>query len=183
MTATDMEHATLTVLDPTAERAGTASDPTGLPLPSLPGTRIAFLDNGKSNSDEFLRRLAARLEALGAVPVRTLRKPGVGSLATGAQLDELLTDVDVVVTGVGDCAGCCSCSVQDAVRIERRGTPAVLVCTHELVTTGRISAQAAGAPDFPFAVVQHPVASCTSEELDGRVAVALEQLLARVGTA
>lgn len=183
MTATTAvaRHDTLTVLDPTAGTASTSSRPTGLPLPAIEGTRVAFLDNGKSNSDEFLRRLATRLEALGAVPVRTLRKPGVGSLASGDQLDELLADVDVVVTGVGDCAGCCSCSVQDAVRVERRGTPAVLVCTHELVTTGRISARAAGAPDFPFAVVQHPVASCTSEELDGRVEVALEQLLARVG--
>ena len=181
MTDATTSPATLTVLDPTAPGAPLADQELGGPLPAVAGARIAFLDNGKSNSDDFLGRLAARLAEHGAVAVRTLRKPGVGSLAPTDQLDELLADVDLVVTGVGDCAGCCSCSVQDAVAIERRGTPTVLICTHELVTTGRISARAAGAPDFPFVVVDHPVASCTSDELDGRVDAALTQVLHRAG--
>jgi len=46
----------------------------------------------------------------------------------------------------------------DAITIEKRGTPAVVIGTDKLVnTTGRGMARAHGAPEFPFAVVKHPI--------------------------
>ena len=46
----------------------------------------------------------------------------------------------------------------DAITIEKRGIPAVVIGTDKLVnTTGRGMARAHGAPDFPFAVVEHPI--------------------------
>lgn len=170
----------LTVLDPTADVADPHLGPLVEPPESLRGIRFGVLDNGKSNSDQYLAALSARLVELGAVAGRTVRKRGVGSLAPTAQLEEVRSASDLVITGVGDCAGCCSCSVQDAIELERRGTPAVLICTSELVTTGRIAAAAAGVPDYPFVVVQHPVASCTPDELADRVQVALDQILERI---
>jgi hypothetical protein len=170
----------LTVLDPTADVADAVVGPLVEPPASLAGLAIGVLDNGKSNSDEFLARLGRRLVEKGATIDERIRKPGVGSLAPQDQVDRLIASSDLVVTGVGDCAGCCSCSVQDAIAIERRGVPAVLICTSEMVTTGRIAAAAAGVPDFPFVVVEHPVASCTDAELDGRVDRALAQILERI---
>ena len=170
----------LTVLDPTADFATAVDGPLVEPPGSLAGLTIGVLDNGKSNSDQFLARLGDRLAQRGATVTDRIRKPGVGSLAPQEQVDRLVEGSDLVVTGVGDCAGCCSCSVQDAIAIERRGVPAVLICTSEMVTTGRIAATAAGVPEYPFVVVDHPVASCTDEELDGRVDTALAQILERI---
>jgi hypothetical protein len=53
-------------------------------------------------------------------------------------------------------AGCCSCSTHDGLAIERLGTPTVIVCTEEFLTTARIAARTAGAPDYPFSVIAHP---------------------------
>ena len=170
----------LTVLDPTAAAAPAVSGPLVATPPTLAGLSVGVLDNGKSNSDQFLARLAGRLAERGATVTVQLRKPGVGSLAPGEQVDALVDGCDLVVTGVGDCAGCCSCSVQDAIAVERRGVPAVLVCTSEMVTTGRIAATAAGVPEYPFVVVEHPVASCTDEQLDERVDRAMAQILERI---
>lgn len=171
---------TLTVLDPTAEVAEPHRGPLVAAPRSLAGLAVGVLDNGKSNSDEFLARLLEGLVAHGAVPTVTVRKPGVGRLAPAEQLEQVLATSEFVVTGVGDCGGCCSCSVQDAIAIERRGVPAALICTSELVATGRIAATAAGVPDYPFVVIEHPVASCTPQALQERVDVALAQILDRM---
>jgi hypothetical protein len=170
----------LTVLDPTATVAAPVAGPLVEPPASLAGLAVGLLDNGKSNSDEFLALLAERLAGQGATVTVQLRKPGVGSLAPAEQVERLVEGSDLVVTGVGDCAGCCSCSVQDAIALERRGVPAVLICTSELTTTGRIAATAAGVPDYPFVVVDHPIATCTDAQLSARVDAALEQILARI---
>lgn len=170
----------ITVLDPTAELADPHTGSLVDPPNSLQGIRFGMLDNGKSNSGEFMARLSELLVEHGAQPTSTIRKPGVGSLAPTEQLDALLESSQLVITGVGDCAGCCSCSVQDAIAIERRGVPAVLICTSELVTTGRIAATSAGVPDYPFVVIEHPVASCTPQELEERIQIALNQILDRI---
>ena len=172
--------APLTVLDPTAEVAEAQTGPLTTAPSSLAGLTVGWLDNGKSNSDQFLALLQARFAEAGARSAVSIRKPGVGSLAPREQIDELVGTSEFVVTGVGDCAGCCSCSVQDAIALERRGVPAALICTSELVTTGRIAAAAAGVPDYPFVVVDHPVASCTPAQLQARVDLAFEQILDRM---
>lgn len=172
--------APLTVLDPTAEVAEAQTGPLTTAPGTLSGLTVGWLDNGKSNSGQFLALLQARFAEAGARPAVTIRKPGVGSLAPRAQIDELVDSSQFVVTGVGDCAGCCSCSVQDAIALERRGVPAVVICTSELVITGRIAATAAGVPDYPFVVVDHPVASCTTAQLQERVDIAFEQILDRI---
>jgi|DewCreStandDraft_4_1066084.scaffolds.fasta_scaffold329365_2 hypothetical protein len=49
-----------------------------------------------------------------------------------------------------------SASVVDAITLERRGMPAVVIGIEKLVkTTGRGMARAQNAPDYPIAVVGH----------------------------
>jgi hypothetical protein len=170
MTTTTMTTEALTVLVPTNEaepgRASLAHRP-----PSLDGLRLGVLDNGKPNSDRLLEALVAGLTR--STGLRTSvwrRKPAIGRLAPAAIVDELVAEADVVVTGVGDCAGCCSCSIADAVTLEQRGVPVAALCTTEFVTAGARAAAAAGAPGYGVAVIPHPLGSCTPDELAGRAA-------------
>jgi hypothetical protein len=104
------------------------------------------------------------------------RKPSIGRLAPAELVDELAARCDLVVTGVGDCAGCCSCTVQDGIALERRGVMTYIVCTTEFLTTARIAATTAGIPDYPFVVVDHPLGSLTPTQLAGRAAQARAQM-------
>lgn len=170
------------VLDPTEAGAQARSADLVDRPPHLDGVRFGVLDNGKPNSDRFLALLSDRLTAQGAVAIANRRKPSIGRLASTELLAELAQSCDLVITGVGDCAGCCSCSVQDGIALERRGVPTVVVTTTEFLTTARISATAAGIPDYPFTVIDHPLGSLTPAELAGRVDLALEQIREGLGS-
>jgi hypothetical protein len=68
--------------------------------------------------------------------------------------------------------------VQDGIALERRGVPAAVVCTEPFARLGRASAEVAGLPDNPFALVRHPVAPLDTQELRVRAEEALSQVLA-----
>lgn len=53
----------------------------------------------------------------------------------------------------------------DGILLERRGVPAAAICTELFVPNGRAIAEAHGAPDYPFALVPHPMASASQDEL------------------
>jgi hypothetical protein len=168
----------LVVLDPTADAPPETAR--SLPRPaSLSGLVVGYLDNGKPNSDRFLQLLSAKLREDGVRDAVWARKPSIGRVASDEMLDDLAGRCDVVVTGVGDCAGCCSCTVRDAVALERRSVPAFVVCTSELVTTARIAARAAGVPDLPLTVIDHPLGSLTGDLLAARAADASGQIRGR----
>jgi hypothetical protein len=168
----------LIVLDPTG---GATATPTDLvPRPeSFDGLVVGYLDNGKPNSDRFLKILSARLQGDGVRDVVWARKANIGRLADVESIEDLAQRCDVVITGVGDCAGCCSCTVQDGIALERTGTPTYIVCTSELVTIARIAASAAGIPDYPLTVIDHPLGSLTEELLAERAEHVIEQLSSR----
>lgn len=171
------------VLDPTnsAPTSGTEVTELAARPRSLAGLVLGYLDNGKPRSDRFLDLLAARLRADGVRDAVRARKPSIGRLAAREMLDELAARCDVVITGVGDCAGCCSCSVQDGVALERRGTPTFVVCTSELLTTATIAASAAGVPHYPFVVIDHPLGSLADDVLAERAREAHRQIVGGIG--
>lgn len=164
----------LTILDPT-EQAGSALAELAARPANLTGCRLGILDNGKPNSDALLTQLASRLARVGLRTQGQVRKPNIGRLAPPEMLDILAASHDLVLTGVGDCAGCCSCTANDGIALERRGIPTLVVCTSEFLTAARIAATAAGIPDYPFIVVEHPLGSLTHSQLSQRADSALEQ--------
>jgi hypothetical protein len=69
--------------------------------PSLRGLRIGLLDNSKPNADVLLGRAAELLaERAGAASIRRWRKPG--SSRPSAEVEEIASAVDVVLTGTAD---------------------------------------------------------------------------------
>jgi hypothetical protein len=67
--------------------------------------------------------------------------------------------------------------VLDGILLERRGIPAAPICTDRFVPNGQAIAEAHGAPGYPFALVAHPLASASPEELRDRAKQVLPDIL------
>ncbi|HVA07022.1 MAG TPA: hypothetical protein VNG12_09815 [Acidimicrobiales bacterium] len=178
MTTLDVHTNTLTILSPSNDMEPNRAD-LAPRRASLSGLRLGILDNGKPNSDRLLELLGSNLVGAFGVDVATvLRKPAIGRLAPPAIVDELIEASDVVVTGVGDCAGCCSCTIADAVALESKGIPVAAICTTEFVTAAALAAASAGAPGYDVAVMPHPFGSCTDSQLAERASSLSERIAA-----
>jgi hypothetical protein len=49
--------------------------------------------------------------------------------------------------------------LHDAISAEKAGKPAAAIMTDRFTTTARLMAEVCGLPDYPFAVVAHPISS------------------------
>jgi hypothetical protein len=76
----------------------------------------------------------------------------------------------VVLTAIGDCGSCCSCSIRDAIALERLGLPSAAVITSEFVAETVLTRQAVGMPGLRALVIDHPVSSITASEIAQRAA-------------
>ncbi len=65
----------------------------------------------------------------------------------------------------------------DGILLERRGIPTAAICTDVFVPNGRAIAEAHGAPDYPFALVPHPLASTNHDELAREAKQVLPEVL------
>ena len=75
--------------------------------------------------------------------------------------------------------------MHDGIELEIRGIPAAVVCTAPFENMGRSTARIRGLPEYPFAIVRHPLGRLDGSGLEERVAEAIgpvEALLLR-GTA
>ncbi len=55
--------------------------------------------------------------------------------------------------------------MHDAIAAESRGIPAVAIMTDRFVPSARAMAEVNGLPDYPFVVVDHPIANDGDEDL------------------
>ncbi len=73
--------------------------------------------------------------------------------------------------------------MHDAITLEKRGIPSVVVISEAFVQNAKAIAKLSGIPDYPFIVVPHPVSSLDAEGLEELVKrffpQVLELLLAR----
>ena len=65
----------------------------------------------------------------------------------------------------------------DGILLERRGIPAAAICTDLFVPNAKAIAEAHGAPEYPFALVPHPLASATPTELTREAKEVLSEVL------
>jgi hypothetical protein len=65
--------------------------------------------------------------------------------------------------------------LHDAVSAERVGTPAVGVMTSAFVDGAELMAAALGVPGYPFAIIEHPIASASDAELEVKARATIEQ--------
>ena len=90
----------LIVLDPTGELEPSFRQPLCKPN-SLEGLTLGLLDISKAKGDVFLDRLETLFTEKG-VSVRRYKKPTFARPAPTALLQEIATEVDVVIEGLAD---------------------------------------------------------------------------------
>ena len=64
--------------------------------------------------------------------------------------------------------------MHDGIEMEIRGIPAAVVCTAPFENMGRSTARIRGLPEYPFAIMGHPVGRLDGSGLENRVAEAIE---------
>lgn len=73
--------------------------------------------------------------------------------------------------------------MHDGITFEQTGKPALVLCTAPFEPTSKMIAKTLGLPDFPFALLDHPIGSSNQEQLQHRAQDAYRQglpiLLAR----
>ena len=73
-----------------------------------------------------------------------------------------------------------SCSVHDAVRLERRGIPTAVVGTEPFIDEALEQARVLGMPDLRIVTVAHPVQLLTHEQVGELADHALAEVVARL---
>jgi hypothetical protein len=61
--------------------------------------------------------------------------------------------------------------------MEKLGLPAAVICTEPFVSSGRAMAESHGIPDYPFAVIPHPIGATEIKKLHGWADQAIDQIV------
>ena len=73
-----------------------------------------------------------------------------------------------------------SCSVHDAVALEKLGTPTVTVCTADFLAGGRMQTASLGMPDYPILCVPQSYITHTPEQVRALAAGCVDEVLTRL---
>ncbi|WP_417561602.1 UGSC family (seleno)protein [Microbacterium sp.] len=170
------------VLDPTGMAAGSTDATLSPRTVSLRGLTVGLLDNTKPNTTDLLHALGDELQrTYGAAGARLYTKDYFGTPAAAELRDQIVAEVDVLITGVGDCGSCSAATVADGIQFERAGIPTVAITSDSFYASGRAMAQVQGFPGFEFYAVHHPFASLDADEVRERAMTALPDVLRILG--
>jgi len=67
--------------------------------------------------------------------------------------------------------------VYDSMKLEALGVPAIAICTEPFESGAQAIANLGGMPDYPFALIQHPIGSLTPEQIRERAVEATPQII------
>ena len=67
--------------------------------------------------------------------------------------------------------------MHDGIELEKLGVPSAVLITSEFVNQAKAIAEIQGIPDYPFAIIDHPIGRLTPEALKGRAEAAIPQIL------
>lgn len=170
------------VLDPTGVTEGAADDTLSTRTASLRGLTVGLLDNTKPNSTDLLQIIGDALQKdFGAAGTKLYTKDYFGTPAAPELREQIAAEVDVLITGVGDCGSCSAATVADGIHFERVGIPTVSITSDSFYPSGRAMAQVLGFPGFEFHAVQHPLASLDAEQVRERALTSLPAVLRILG--
>ena len=172
------------IMDPTGRKHGDRESDFALAprRGDLSGARVGLLENGKQNAALFLEEVGRALkDRYGVTDVKLRRKDVFSAPAPRELVDELRSQCDVVVIGIGDCGSCSATAVADGVTLEREGTPAAVICSEAFKTTADAMAEVRGAPGYHYLTTPHPVAGLTPEQVHERAEAVAGEVAAMLG--
>ena len=165
------------VLDPTqAPNADATAE--GLPLAprldTLEGKAVGLWSNQKLNASkllEFIRQELARAYKFTVVhgtydPGRLMEDHEWGDVSS----------CDAVILANGDCGACSTSGIANAIELEKRGIPAVLVSTTPFTDAVTTTTKMSGMPAIEWAIVDHPIGSLEEDPLRERAIAAVRQI-------
>ena len=79
---------------------------------------------------------------------------------------------------MADCGSCTSWSLHDAVVLEGKGIPSVLLCTDEFAPLARAESVAKGMGGLPLAVIPHPIADNRPNEVRAKAERIADEIVA-----
>ena len=148
------------------------------PIDNVNGLTIGILENGKLNAVEFLQEIAGLFQInQGCMIGPVYSKFNASAPATPDILQNVVKNVDFLVTGLGDWGSCSTCSLHDGISFEQLGKRAVVICTSPFEITAKNIARMMGLPNYPFVIVEHPIGSRSSSELKMLAKQAYKQAL------
>jgi len=166
---------TLIVLDPVqAPLADQAAALSPAPrLATLTGKTLGLWNNQKLNAAKLLELMRIELERHFVFDVvRGIYDPGNLMAADGwGPVDQC----DVVILANGDCGACSTSGIVNAIELEKRGIPTLLVSTPPFTEAVKTSAKLRGMATIRWAIVDHPVGSLGEAELHTRAVAAAAQ--------
>ncbi|MGB9977897.1 UGSC family (seleno)protein [Methanobacterium sp.] len=121
--------------------------------------KISYFDNTKPNADVILASIAESLNMTG----KKVEKPA-GAGATDEQLNDA-ADADLSIIAVGDCGSCSTWVILDAIRLEKKGTPTISICSDNFMDYARSLAKSYGADDLRIVEIKHPISGQKEEDV------------------
>jgi hypothetical protein len=167
----------LTLLDPT-QAPEENPDASGMQLSprldTLNGKTIGLWNNNKLNAESLLEMISNELSKHYHFDVvrGTYDPSKLMPEDSWGDIDRC----DVVILANGDCGACSTSGIANAIQLEARGIPAVLVGTTPFNEAIKTIAVMTGMPAMRWAIVDHPLASLGREELLERALDAARQL-------
>jgi len=67
--------------------------------------------------------------------------------------------------------------VHDGITFERKGVPAAVICTEPFISSADAMAKLGGIPDYPYAVLPHPLGSLDDAGIRERASQAAPDVL------
>ena len=164
------------VLDPVQQPLA-GDDAGSLPLAprldTLNGKTLGLWNNDKLNAAKLLEFIGSELAShYNFKLVRGVYDPG-NLMPEDAWGD--IGQCDAVILANGDCGACSTSGIVNAIELEKRGIPTMLVVTTPFLDAVKASASLRGMPAIRWAIVDHPIASLGEEELQRRAFVAAGQ--------
>lgn len=143
----------------------------------LTRTKIGFLSNKKANATLLLQEIERLLHERFGEFEAVYGEKGAAVPVPEDFLAELET-CSAVLTGMADCGSCTSWSLHDAVLLEGKGIPSVLLCTDEFAPLARAESVAKGMGGLPLAVIPHPLADNRPNEVRAKAEQIADEIVA-----
>lgn len=175
--------ALIKVLDPTAKRLDDNASP-GPDAGALAGKRIGFrVDQIWRCWDWISENWAAKFAAAGAEVSywRSTNRSGEEGEEQAASLDEWLTTVDIVISGLANCGSCTGWTIRDAVTAANTGVPTVAVATQNFEDFAHEMAARGGRSGLRVHVLPYPLNELSREDVDPVAEAYFEGLLNIMG--
>ena len=149
---------------------------------ALSGLHLGILDNQKPNARPLLEGVVGGLRERDKVAGATFAQKPPNLATSEEELARLAqANVQLVVVASADCGSCTSWCIHDAIALERRGKPAIVLVTTAFLALARKEATAYGMPELRIVEIPHPLGGASAVEV-GRYAqqavAGIEQLFA-----